>query len=55
MKTLSSSIGIIGGADGPTAIFVTTSDDFWIYVGVAAVVIIAIVATVLIIKKRRKK
>lgn len=53
MKTLSSSIGVIGGADGPTAIFVTTSDDFWIYVGVAAV-IVAVVATVLIIKRRKK-
>lgn len=25
------SMGIIGGADGPTAIFVTTSGDFWLY------------------------
>lgn len=54
MKTLSSNIGIIGGADGPTAIFVTTSDDFWIYVGVAAAIIVAAVVTVLIIKRRKK-
>lgn len=54
MKTLSSSIGIIGGADGPTAVFVTTSDDFWIYVGVAAAVIVAVIATVLIIKRKKK-
>ncbi len=54
MKTLSSDIGIIGGADGPTAIFVTTSDDFWIYVGIAAAVIVTIITAVLIIKRRKK-
>lgn len=46
-------IGIIGGADGPTSVMVSTSSDLWIYVAIAAVVII--IATVLIIKKRRKK
>lgn len=55
MKILSSSIGIIGGADGPTAIFVSTADDFWVYVEIATAVIVAVVATILIIKKRRKK
>ena len=54
MKTLSSDIGIIGGADGPTAIFVSTSDDFWIYVGVAAAVITVIIASILIIKRKKK-
>lgn len=46
-------IGIIGGADGPTSVIVSTSSDLWIYAAIAAVVII--IATVLIIKKRRKK
>ena len=46
-------IGIIGGADGPTSVMVSTSSDLWIYAAIAAVVII--IATVLIIKKRRKK
>ena len=46
-------IGIIGGADGPTSVLVSTSSDLWIYAAIAAVVII--IATVLIIKKRRKK
>ncbi|MBO5935284.1 MAG: hypothetical protein J6Q94_07320 [Clostridia bacterium] len=46
-------IGIIGGADGPTSVFVSTSSDLWIYAAIAAVVVI--VAVVLIIKKRRKK
>jgi len=54
MKTLSSDIGIIGGADGPTAIFVSTSDDFWLYVGIATAVIVAVITTVLIIKRRKK-
>lgn len=51
----SSSIGIIGGADGPTAIFVASAPlPAWIWalaaVGVAAVAIIV----VLLIKKRNK-
>ena len=46
-------IGIIGGADGPTSVLVSTSSDLWIYAVIAAVVII--IATALIIKKRRKK
>ena len=46
-------IGIIGGADGPTSVLVSTSSDLWIYAAIAAVVVI--VAVVLIIKKRRKK
>ena len=50
---LVSSIGIIGGADGPTAIFVTASPDLWKYVLGAAVVVIAIV--VLIIRKKHRK
>ncbi len=54
MKTLSSDIGIIGGADGPTAIIVSTSDDFWIYAGIAIAVIVAVITTVLIIKRRKK-
>ena len=31
VQSQTSSIGIIGGADGPTAIFVTTSPDYFIY------------------------
>lgn len=54
MKTLSSDIGIIGGADGPTSIIVSTSDDFWIYAVITAVVIIAIIVSILRIKRRKK-
>ena len=55
LKLLSSasSIGIIGGADGPTAIFVAYPNDLWKYAAGAAVVIIA--AVTLIIYKRKKK
>ena len=37
----SSSIGIIGGADGPTAIFVTTSPDYlWYKLGISMILLI---------------
>ncbi len=54
MKFLSSDIGIIGGADGPTAIIVSSSPDAWIYVA-AAVVVIAAVVTGVILYRRKKK
>ena len=50
---LLSSIGIIGGADGPTAIFVAYPNDLWKYIAGAAVIVIAIIA--LIIHKKKKK
>ena len=46
------SIGIIGGADGPTAIFVT--GNWWILpLGLAAITA-AVVLVVVLLKKRRK-
>lgn len=54
MKLLSSDIGIIGGADGPTAVFVSTSPDAWIY-AVAAVVIVAAVTAGIIFYRKKKK
>jgi len=55
MKNLLSagSIGIIGGSDGPTAIFVTYPDDWWKYAVTAAIILITFIA--LIIRKKRKK
>ena len=39
--SVSSRIGIIGGADGPTAIFVTTSNDYiWYRAGITAIILI---------------
>ena len=52
-QLLLSSIGIIGGADGPTAIFVAYPDDWWKYAIGAAAVIIALIT--LIIRRKRKK
>lgn len=39
--SVSSSVGIIGGADGSTAIFVTTSSDYiWYQTGITAIILI---------------
>ena len=41
LNTSASSIGIIGGADGPTAIFVTTSQDYiWYKSGITMILMI---------------
>ncbi len=46
------SVGIIGGADGPTAIFVTGDPGaLWVAAGVGGLVILA---AALIINRRRK-
>ena len=48
----SASIGIIGGADGPSSIYVAASPDWPMYAtGIAA----AVLATILILRKKRKK
>ena len=46
------SIGIIGGADGPTAIFIAGPKLSWLTVAVSTILIIVI--AVLIIKKLKK-
>ena len=39
--SVSSSVGIIGGADGPTAIFVTTSNDYiWYQAGITGIILV---------------
>ncbi len=53
MTKLSASIGIIGGADGPTAIFVTGSDLTWMLA--VALIIFAIGACVLFAIFRKRK
>ena len=45
-------IGVIGGADGPTAILVTASHDWWSY-ALGALAGVGIIVF-LIIRKRRK-
>lgn len=46
------SIGIIGGADGPTAIFATSTVSPALVAGIVAAVVI--VACIVIIKMRKK-
>ena len=46
------SIGIIGGADGPTAIFIAGPNLFWLTIAVSTILIIAIAT--FIIKKVKK-
>ena len=52
MNILSSSIGIIGGADGPTSVFVSTSDDILIYAGIGIAVVAGIIIAIAIKKKK---
>ena len=47
-----SSIGIIGGADGPTAIFVTSNVNCLHIGGVLAVIVLAILVALMIRKKK---
>ena len=46
------SIGIIGGADGPTAIFVSSNIN-WLQVGIIAGIIV--IAAILIYRNKKKK
>ena len=48
------SVGIIGGADGPTAIFISRDFSPWTIGAVIAVAALA-VGCVLFIRKRKKK
>ena len=47
-------IGIIGGADGPTAIFVASSVN-WPLVGLAVVAVIGVVIFLLFRKRKQRK
>ena len=46
------SIGIIGGADGPTAIFVTGPNLSWLVIAISVIIIVAL--AIFIIRKIRK-
>ncbi len=50
-----STIGIIGGADGPTAIFITGKLSVLELLLLAAGIVAVIVGIVFFVKKRRKK
>ena len=49
------SIGVIGGADGPTVIFVTAGDGWWIGMLIALIVIAAGIWLIVRGLKRRKR
>ena len=49
------SIGIIGGADGSTAIFVTSTPDWWVLPLGLTVAAAALVGSIVLIRKHRKK
>ena len=48
------SIGIIGGADGPTAIFLTSEINWLSVCGLVGVVVVAVLAA-LVINRNKKK
>ena len=51
----SASVGIIGGADSPTAIFLTYSITKWMYViGFIGIVVVAVWAALFIYCKKKK-
>ena len=49
-----SSIGIIGGADGPTAILVSGPNPAFLYIALAVAVISLVAVAAILIRKRRK-
>ena len=50
----SASVGIIGGADGPTAIFVTSNIN-WLYVCGFIGIVVAILVALFIYRNKKKK
>ena len=49
------SIGIIGGADGPTAIFVTSNMDWLSICGFIAIMAVIIFATIIVCRFKKKR
>ncbi|WP_419821863.1 hypothetical protein [Anoxybacterium hadale] len=49
------SIGVIGGADGPTAIFVAGGPGPLLLVGVVVIGVAAVCAAVVFVRRKRKK
>ncbi len=51
----SSSIGIVGGADGPTAIFVSSNINRLYICGVIAIIVVAVLVALFIYRNKKKK
>ena len=49
------SIGIIGGADGPTAVFVTSQINWPSICGLIGVVIVTVVVAIIVYLNKKKK
>lgn len=49
-----SSIAIIGGADGPTSIFVAEPNPAFLFVALGVAIISLIIVSVILIKRRKK-
>ena len=54
-QTKSASIGIIGGADGPTAIFVTSKINWLAVCGFIGMIVVAIGLVLIIYRNKKKK
>ena len=50
-----SSTAIIGGADGPTAIFLISRGGYWLFIAMIAGIAMLITGIVLLLKKKNKK
>lgn len=50
-----SSIAIIGGADGPTSIFVAEPNPAFLYITLGVAIVSLAVISIVIIKRRKKK
>lgn len=46
-------IGVIGGANGPTAIFIASSID-WVFAAIIGVVIVAGIVLAIVLKKKKR-
>lgn len=55
IKMNDSSIAIIGGADGPTAIFVAEPNPAFLFVALGVAIISLAIISIVIIKRRKKK
>ena len=56
ISSLSASVGIIGGADGPTAVLVSSSlyGDIFYFIGAVVSIVVFVLSVVYLIKNKRK-
>ena len=54
-NTEADSIGIIGGADGPTAVFVSSNIEWLEIFGIIGLIAVAVLIVLIICRKRKNK